>query len=112
MSSVLLGIFLKSAAARRSTFCINSVIIRCEFEKLLGFGALLLLTPAGWEFLPFPKHRPNHRLYPSLTLRHFRLAARPGCSLTVFITASAAEPVAGGEAVNIVQNIADDLLDG
>ena len=67
MSSVLLGIFLKSAAARRSTFCINSVIIRCEFGKLLGFGALLLLTPAGWEFLPFPKHRPNHRLYPSLT---------------------------------------------
>ena len=43
---------------------------------------------------------------------HFRLAARPGCSLTAFITASAAEPVAGGEAVNIVQNIADDLLDG
>ena len=64
----MLDIFLKSAAALRSTFCINSVIIRCEFEKLLGFGALLLLTPAGWEFLPFPKHRPNHRLYPSLTL--------------------------------------------
>ena len=51
--------FLKSAAARRSTFCINSVIIRCEFGKLLGFGAQLSLTQAGWEFVPFPKYRPN-----------------------------------------------------
>eukprot|EP00966_Prymnesium_polylepis_P236329 5465361-Prymnesium_polylepis.3 len=58
---------LRSAAVRRSTFCTNSVIIRCEFGKLLGFGALLLLTPAGWEFVPFPKHRPNHRLYRSLS---------------------------------------------
>ena len=43
---------------------------------------------------------------------HFRLAARLGCSPSAFTSGGAAEPVAGGEAVNIVQNIADDLLDG
>ena len=43
---------------------------------------------------------------------HFRLAARPGCSLTAFIAASAAEPEAGGQPVSIVKNVSDDLLDG
>ena len=43
---------------------------------------------------------------------YFQLAARPGCSLTAFIAASAAEPVAGGQPVSIVKNVSDDLLDG
>ena len=42
----------------------------------------------------------------------FQVAARPGCSLTAFIAASAAEPVAGGQPVSIVKNVSDDLLDG
>ena len=40
----------------------------------------------------------------------FQVAARPGCSLTAFIAASAAEPVAGGKPVSMMQNISDDLL--
>ena len=43
---------------------------------------------------------------------HFRLAARPGCSPTAFIAGGAAEPVTGGKPVHIMQNVADDLLDG
>eukprot|EP00966_Prymnesium_polylepis_P253347 5855475-Prymnesium_polylepis.1 len=42
----------------------------------------------------------------------FQVAARPGCSFTAIIVASAAEPVAGGQPVSMMQNISDDLLDG
>ena len=39
-------------------------------------------------------------------------SARLGCSPSAPIAGGAAEPVAGGQPVSIVQNIADDLLDG
>eukprot|EP00966_Prymnesium_polylepis_P248968 5756260-Prymnesium_polylepis.1 len=48
----------------------------------------------------------------SISIGHSQVAAPPGCSTSNYIAASAAEPVAGGKPVSIMQNIADDLLDG
>jgi hypothetical protein len=42
------------------------------------------MTPVGWEFLPFPKHRPNHRLYPSLT--HSEKRSRRGTQHLVVLS--------------------------
>eukprot|EP00966_Prymnesium_polylepis_P213128 4936405-Prymnesium_polylepis.1 len=41
---------------------------------------------------------------------HSPVAACPGCSTTDFIAAGAAEAVAGGKPVNIVQNLSGDLI--